>query len=181
MSTEDLIHYYIALKREFYKIPMMQTPKPGGKQYEKLKEVAEIIDSLNGDVQEYLLQQVRVFKKRNLFPSPAHLAGQKCIDRYQQWLKLKKLRTGELFLTDKESVCIRKTGLYYDLKMFAGPFEDDDIFIHVSSLVKRGELPEGDLIPLIWEIEYVFAKYEYKNTPVPKKLIDYNTKIRRRW
>lgn len=178
MDIEQLIDLYISLKRIFYGKPFIPKPKSGSTDYNNLTKLFTLLLEQGIPYDEFILVNVRAYRRKKVFPSPVQLLGIKAFNRYSEYVN-KRYKTGQLFRVDPHSVFIYKTNVYYPIEEFLLPFEKDQKVILIWVFAKEGKVEfEKEKFNKIWEIyQYVLGKYEwFKQTP-PDSLLEWGKKL----
>lgn len=178
IDVSDLVEFYTQLKRVFFNKPFIKKPRDGSKDWSNLTILARMLDEINAPYEEYLMVQIRAYKMKHVFPSPAQLVGEKAMARYQRFVKA-KYRMGQLYKADPTSVVVFTTNIYYPIEEFTKRFDSDIKAMMIFTYVREGktEFPPEKLAR-IWETsEYLLAKYEWFGQALPNSLKAWKEKI----
>ncbi|MFH1625555.1 MAG: hypothetical protein ABID54_10445, partial [Pseudomonadota bacterium] len=83
MTTEELVDLYISLKRIFYNKPIKK-PKPDTVDWDNLNRLCILLTERDVPPDDYLLVNVRAYKRKNVFPKTSQLLGIKALNRYSR-------------------------------------------------------------------------------------------------
>lgn len=177
MSPDELVDLYISLKRIFYGKPI-KAPKKDSKDYDNLSRLAVLLTEQGIPCDEFLLVNVRAYKRKNVFPYTPQLLGMKALNRYNEYAH-KRYKMGKLFKVDPHSVFIYKTNVYYPIEEFLKPFDRDMKALMIFSFVREGKYTfEEEKGKKIQETaEYLLAKYEWYNQIPPDSLLEWKEKL----
>ena len=178
MNPNELVEFYIALKRIFYNKPFIPKPKQDTKDWDNLTRLFILLKEQGIPYDEFILVQVRAYRRKNVFPNTAQLLGLKALNRYSEYAN-KRYKMGQLFKVDPHSVLIYKTNIYYPIEEFIKPFDQDLKALMVFSFIREGKTEfEPEKTRKINEItEFLLAKYEwFKQTP-PDSLLQWKEKL----
>ncbi len=176
--VDDLIDYYIGMKRVFYKNDFIRKPKEDSKEYQNLLKLYNVLTDNGFIYGDYLLFIVTVYRKRNIFPGAYSLFSEKAIGWYKRFLANRIEKPS--FLLTSDFVYIKSTGMYYKTSEFIRDFNRDSRYLSVVATNKsRGmeSLSKEELGVLRRQLEYVVAKYEYMKRGVPEFLLSYKEMI----
>jgi len=177
MNVDNVIDYYMSLKRIFYNKPIPR-PKPETNDYDDLIRLAILLNEQNIPYEEYILVNLQAYRRKKIFPRPNQLLGVKALNRYNEYAR-KRYTVGRLFRADPHSVCVYATNTYYPIEEFNKPFDKDLKALVVFSFVKEDKYQfDKQKLDKVWETaEYTLAKYEWLGLIVPDSLLAWKEKL----
>lgn len=175
---DDILDYYIQLKRIFFNIPFIPIPKEGSKDYANLTALS---DMFGKDCMEYIILQVRTYKRRNVFPSTAQLLGNRAKERWGRHNRMTQAYIGETYIEKDGIFYVKNTGQYYDVRQARCSIEEDyivtSVMIDIRDNLDFSTWEEEGLKKLWLDTQYVLAKFEYKYRQPPDKLIEFVERV----
>jgi hypothetical protein len=177
MTTEEVIELYISLERIFYNKPI-PIPKRSTKRWDDLNRLRTLLEENEIPCDEFILVNVRAYRRKNVFPKTEQLLGIKALNRYNQYANSRYFK-GKLFRTDPSSVLIYSTNIYYPIEDFIKPFDKDTRVLLIWTFVKEKSIEFGkEKTNKLWEVyQYTLAKYEwFKQTP-PDSLLAWGAQL----
>lgn len=180
MTTQEVVEYYTQLKRIFYNKPI-PVPKQRTSAWDNLNRMRVLCEENGIPPDDFILVNIRAYKRRNVFPKPEQLVGLKAFNRYNEYAS-KKYFKGQLFKNDPSSSLIYATNIYYPIEEFVRPMDKDMKVLLVWTYVKEGRTDfDQTKVEKLWECYcYTLAKYEwFKQTP-PNSLLEWGVKLEER-
>jgi hypothetical protein len=172
MTTEELIVLYVSLKRIFFNKPFLKMPKEDSATWEYFNRLQILLEEKQIPGDEYILVNVRAYRKRNSFPYPSQLIGVRAFNRYSEYVN-RKYTLGRLFRTDQYSVLIYATNVYYPIDDLIKPLNKDTRVLLIWTFVREGAMEfDKEKVMKLWESYcYVLAKYEWFKQVPPNSLL----------
>ncbi len=181
MTTEEIADFYIGLKRIFYNKPFITLPKKFTQDWDNLNRLRVLLEENDIPPDEYILVNVRAYRRRNVFPQTSHLLGLKALNRYNTY-RDKKYFYGKSFRTDASSALIYATKMYYPIEDFIKPFNQDAKVMLIWTFVKEKSVEfEKEKTEKLWEVyNYTLCKYEWFRQIPPDQLLEWGKQIEER-